>query len=104
KGKSSILEETNDNDQKRWYLKFHYDGLDRELIYFHHRNFLEVWPEEIREVESLICTGAFSISTLYGQESAIMRKMLIKRCTPIFAFYGEKWNFKHHCGHPYDGY
>lgn len=97
-GKSKILEEEDDENSQRWYLKFLYNGQERELIYFHHRDFSSDWPNEIQKVEAVICTGALSIADIYYKHIPLV-KLFLKRCKFSFPFIGEEWNFVKHCGH-----
>lgn len=52
----TLLEETDSNN--RWTLTFRYKGIKRELIYFHHTNFYNQWPSEIKEISDLMSMGA----------------------------------------------
>lgn len=97
KGPSTILEEYDDENNNRWYVKFFYQGKERELIYYHHRNALITWPKEIQKVESLMCIGSLSHDNLYFRENKVLRKMLMTRCVPNFPFIGEVFNLIECC-------
>jgi hypothetical protein len=54
--KCEILSE--EDKDGRWHLVFKYQGIKRELIYFHHRDFVSVWPEEINNIKHVMSMGA----------------------------------------------
>lgn len=99
-----ILEEYDDENINRWYVKFFYDGKERELIYYHHRDALITWPSEVRKVESLIGIGALSYHEMYTEENEVLRTMLITRCVPNFPFIGERFDLVEYCGLKCDGH
>lgn len=63
KGKCQILQQVDDG--RRWQVTFLYMGLQRELIYFHHRNFYDPWPDEIVGVTHLMSMGAVCLRDKY---------------------------------------
>lgn len=48
----------DEGDENCWRVTFEYMGKVRKLIYFHHRNFYETWPEEITDINHLMSMGA----------------------------------------------
>jgi len=80
-GPSSILE--NHEENNRWYLKFVYQGIERELIYFHHRNFHDVWPEEIAEIEHVFTMGVPFVL----KRVPMLTKMLDSRMAEYFTYW-----------------
>lgn len=80
KGKSRILKDRDDKENKRWLLVFKYDGVVRELIYYYDRNFLVEWPEEIRNISNISAVGSMSVDGICDSKRKIFRKMLKERC------------------------
>jgi len=77
------IKEEIDNG-KIWKVKFYYKGIKRELIYFHHTNFIANWDEEIKNISHLMCMGAeFPI------EKKILNKMIRERCNEDCKFYDQ---------------
>jgi hypothetical protein len=44
--------------RRRWELIFHYNGKTRILIYYRKVNFLNVWPDEIKDLTDIMTMGA----------------------------------------------
>lgn len=84
KSKCDIISEVEDDSV--WTLTFKYDTDDHiiELIYYHHRNFLEVWPHDIQNISCMVGIGAFNFG--WDEEnnkimSDIMKDRIIKPLT-----------------------
>ena len=88
-----IVSETFEGET--WKLQLKIQDENRCLIYFQLRNFYNEWPEEIQNVNHLMCMGA---SFGYNEEP-ILRKMMETRTTNDCLFYdafymGENTIFK----------
>jgi hypothetical protein len=94
---SEILEEYDDIDKQRWYLKFNYDNKPRELIYYHHRDCLTEWPQDIQSINHFMYIGALCINEFGDQNYEIFRKMLLDRCCNKFKMYGA-WYYENKYG------
>lgn len=81
----SIIIEDNDNENK-WLLKFVYNGIERNLIYYHHRNYWVEWPSEIKDITNIMTMGAKYWSD-DDKVQEIFLKMLQTRTTYIYYFY-----------------
>jgi hypothetical protein len=69
---------------KKWVVSFIYNGVERELIYFHHTDFITKWDEQINEITDLMCMGdEFLI------ENKMLNKMIKKRCNFNCKFYDQ---------------
>ena len=60
-----------------WKLTFDYNGKRRELIYYHHQNFYDVWPDNIKDINHLFSIGA----TFEYLTEPKLKEMLKTRCT-----------------------
>lgn len=95
-GKSKIIKEHDDEANKVWRVKFRYNGIVRDLVYYYERNFLVDWPGEIQNIYCVSGVGAMSTETACGKKGEIFRKMLRERCFPEFylcvlEFSSKKW-------------
>ena len=67
-----------------WIVDFIYKGIKRELIYFHHKDFIAEWDKQINGISHLMCMGAeFPI------EENLLNKMIQERCNYDCKFYDQ---------------
>lgn len=83
-GKSKIIKEYDNKTDKIWRVKFRYNGVIRDLVYYYKRDFMIDWPNEIQDISCVTGVGAFDIQMLCGKDGAIFRNMLKERCHPEF--------------------
>lgn len=77
-----IIEEVENG--KIWRVKFTYNDIERQLIYFHHTNFIANWDNEIKDISHLMCMGAeFPI------EKKVLNKMIKERCNEKCKFFDQ---------------
>lgn len=79
---------------KCWTLSFVYNGVQRELIYFFRRNFYNIWPEEINNINHFMSMGAVCIRDKADQlvEEPILFKILKERTVSNCLYY-DHYNF-----------
>lgn len=82
-----IITEEDDIDVT-WRVKFTYKGINRELIYFHHRRFDDPWPTEIKDIQHLISIGATFPTADYT-----LRNMIINHCKNDALYYEQHNSF-----------
>ena len=97
-GPSNIISDYDDGIV--WKLSFIYDHKKRDLIYYHHRNFLVEWPNEIVDVGHVMVIGSFSWDQfekeyIYNDDPSVLIKMLEFRTNTPFLFYASHFNHKH---------
>ena len=88
---STIIDESDDG--YTWRLKFNYNDKVRELIFFHHRNFLIEWPSEIQNISHIMCMGAYAWDN-FPEQGAIL-EMFKNRTTKPFWFYALHFMHEH---------
>lgn len=97
KSKSIITDDQDDG--KIWRLSFKYNGRPVKLIYYHHRNFLIEWLDEIINIKQVLMMGAFSwtsfVDTYSKYDSKTIIHMLETRTTKPFEIYALSFNHKH---------
>ena len=91
-GESEII--SQEDDGTVWRLKFNYDGKERNLTFYHHRNFLIEWPQEIRDINHIMTIGSFSGMRFYevsASEQLTFKRMMKERSSEkrgTFYLYG----------------
>jgi len=91
---------TSDHDvDNKWTLVFEYDGLERMLIYYHHRNFFDQWPSEIDCVTHLMTMGTptFDPDESKAFNDKVANHMFGRMAIPVqyyTLYYGQKWATK----------
>jgi len=106
-GQSTIISE--EYDDTVWKIKFLYNGKERELIYYHHRDFLATWPEEITNISHIMGQGSVDTDVINKKEGLTFRKMFEERTTEVFYYYALYFSHKHldkliiKCGKERDG-
>ena len=106
-GPSTIISE--EYDDTVWRMKFRYNGKERELIYYHHRNFLATWPEEITNISHIMGQGSVDTDVINKIKGLTFRKMFEERTTEVFYYYALYFSHKHFdkliikCGKERDG-
>ena len=93
KDKAKILKD-NDNGSV-WKLKFKYDNIVRNLIFYHHRNFLIKWPEDIINIKHVIMIGAFCWEGFIENDCTVLLSMLKTRTIIPYYIYALTFNHKH---------
>lgn len=86
-GKSKII--SNVDDGNVWRLQFEYMNKIRNLIYYHHRDFLEEWPSEIIDIKHVMTMGSFGWYCFKMREydCKVLKSMLHSRTSKSFNFY-----------------
>jgi hypothetical protein len=82
--KSTILEESDKDN--RYYLKFNYNGKDRELIYYHHINFKSIWNDEIKDISHLLTIGTETFNYYEHEGNKILQTMYNERCKNSYVY------------------
>ena len=106
-GPSTIISE--EYDDTVWRLKFLYNDQERELIYYHHRDFLTTWPQDITNISQIMGQGSVFTDVINKTEGLTFRKMFEKRTTEVFYYYALYFSHKHFdkliikCGKERDG-
>lgn len=109
-GKSKII--SNIDDGKVWRLQFEYMDKIRNLIYYHHRDFLEEWPNEIMNITHVMTMGSFGwyCFKMQDYDCQILKSMLHSRTSKSFNFYALWFTHDHFsykitikCGKERDG-
>ncbi len=77
-----------DND-KCWIVDFTYKGIQRQLVYFHHTNFIANWDKQINGISHLMCMGAE-----FPMRETLLNKMIRERCISNCKFYDQFAVFK----------
>lgn len=90
---STIIDESDDGTV--WRLKFNYNDKIRELVFYHHRDFLIEWPIEIQNISHIMCMGALSWTTFVEKDCTILLKILEERTLKPFYFYALHFMHKH---------
>jgi len=94
--KAKIISEKDDG--KVWRLKFEYMDQVRNLVFYHHRDFLEEWPVEIVNVRHVMVMGSFGWYCFRMGDydcSKALKSMLKERTTESFRFYALWFTHKH---------
>ncbi len=78
-----IIRERDENNC--WRLRFLYKGKKRELIFFHHTNFISKWDEKIKEINHIMCIG-----TPFPINEEPLKRMLTERTISGCLFYDDK--------------
>ena len=82
---------------------------ERELIYYHHRDFLATWPEEITNISHIMGQGSVDTDVINKIKGLTFRKMFEERTTEVFYYYALYFSHKHFdkliikCGKERDG-
>ena len=92
-GPSTIISE--EYDDTVWRLKFLYNDQERELIYYHHRDFLTTWPEDITNISHIMGQGSVDTDVINKKEGLTFRKMFEERTTEVFYYYALYFSHKH---------
>lgn len=103
KGPAEITQDTDEG--KRWVLKFKYNGIERSLIYYHHRDYFDVWPDEIHSIGHLMTMAAPSVALAYDDDESeedaprALREKIVRDTTdrfqsPTFWYYALEFNHK----------
>lgn len=79
-GASKIIKESDDG--YCWRLDFIYDRKPRELVYYHHREFIAEWPKEIYQIDHVMSMGA-----TFPFREMILQEMIFSRCTYAANYY-----------------
>jgi len=75
----------NQTDKKScWKLTFSYCGKTKELIYFHHTDFIAEWNDEIKDIKHIMTMGA-----PFPYKKTQLLKMLKERCTKDCKIYDQ---------------
>jgi len=85
--KSEILRE--EDNGKCWRLKFKYMGRVREIIYFHHTDFLKTWHFSIQDIAHVLSIGA-----TFPIRNAYLNNMLRTRTTADCKYYDQFLSFR----------
>lgn len=93
KHKSKIINDTDDGTV--WRLKFKYGERQIDLIFYHHRDFLITWPDEIQNVGHVMTMGSFGWFCFEENDCTILIKMLETRTIKPFRFYSLWFVHKH---------
>jgi len=94
KSKATILHEFESDIV--WILKFMYDGKERELVYYHHANYLNYWPTRIENVSHLFVINALRISQIDNPHFKTLRKMIKERTIAPLTVYADGKHPDHH--------
>lgn len=96
KDKATILHEFESDIV--WILKFMYDGKERELVYYHHANYLEYWPCRIENISHLFVITALRISDdqINQPYFKTLRKMIKERTIAPLTVYADGKYPDHH--------
>jgi len=81
-GPCENIEEADDGSV--WRVEFKYQGKDRSLAHYHHRNFLHEWPDEVNLIDHIMCMGA-----TFPVDYPILEQMLRQRSREGCRFYDE---------------
>lgn len=84
KSKSIIIEDID--NENVWKLKFIYDNIERQLIYYHHQDFYETWPNEINNITHIMTMGA-EYWPYDNKKRKMILQMLHDRTTDYYYFY-----------------
>jgi len=88
---SKITFDEDNKETKRWELRFSYDGLERKLIYFYDKNYLDTWPNEIVNVNRLMVIASPFMMSLVDNERHDFINMMKSHLSFPLEFYGS-WN------------
>lgn len=80
-----IISDTDDGEV--WRLKFRYGLGEISLIYYHNRDFLIEWPEEIKNISHFMTMGAFSYHCFMERDSDKLIEMLSTRTIFPWTYY-----------------
>lgn len=98
-GPTVIVSEEDDKKNQVWRVKFIYLGKERELVYYYYRNFLQPWPEEIKNISHVISVGTYGYNNIISKERYnnwvykespmpdVLHEMLETRTTPNAIYY-----------------
>lgn len=97
-----ILKEEDKNS--RWELTFSYLGVERSLVYYHHRNFYVEWPSDIKDINHLMSMGATFMTDKNGTtvKNKKIFKNIVDRCDKkclyyeLYNVYDEEYGFHFH--------
>jgi hypothetical protein len=78
-----------------WRLKFKYNNIERQLVYYHHRDFLIKWPDDIKDISHVMYMGAFRWDYFNLRSSYILISMLETRTLVPYYIYGATFCHKH---------
>lgn len=82
---SIIISESDDGTA--WRLCFNYNKKIRNIVLYHHRNFLIFWPEEIKDISHVMMMGSFAWVGFIKKDCTILLQMLKERTIKPFCLY-----------------
>ncbi len=82
-----IVEEYNDS--KVWKLKLKQNEKIKEIIHYHHTDYINIWPEEIKNIKYLMSFGA-----TFPVEEKILFKMLQERCSEDCIYFLQNYPYE----------